>query len=340
MNPKKRLLYIGNKLAEHGKPPSSIDLLSTKLQAEGFEVITASSKLNKLQRLWEMVVTTYKYRKKVDGVLLDTYSTQNFLYAVIVSRLCRIFKLPYIPILHGGNLPHRLKYNKRQSQNLFVNAKTNVAPSKFMFEKFREKGFTNLTYIPNAIPIDDYPFKLRESVGLKLLWVRSFSEIYNPKLAIEIVALLQKKGREVSLCMVGPDKDGSLQRCKKMAAELNLPVTFTGLLSKQEWIARSQHSDIFINTTNFDNMPVSVMEAMALGLPVVSTNVGGLPFMITDKADGLLVPPNNPEAFVEAIEFLCENNEKTQQMAVAARKKVEAFDWKKIKQQWITLLGY
>src|SRR5690606_32388170 len=114
----------------------------------------------------------------------------------------------------------------------------------------------------------------------RLLWVRSFSQIYNPVLALKIVEILKLKAMEVSLCMVGPDKDGSLQRCKEMATELNLPVSFTGLLSKQEWIALSRDFDIFINTTNFDNMPISVMEAMSLGMPVISTNVGGLPLLI------------------------------------------------------------
>ena len=134
-----------------------------------------------------------------------------------------------------------------------------------------------------------------------MLWVRSFSEIYNPLLALQIVELLKNEGLDVELCMVGPEKDGSLQRCKSVAQELNLPVTFTGMLSKEEWIDLSKDYDIFINTTNFDNMPVSVMEAMALGLPVVSTNVGGLPYLIEDGVDGMLFPPNNAELFVGAI---------------------------------------
>ena len=68
-------------------------------------------------------------------------------------------------------------------------------------------------------------------------------------------------------------------------------MNFTGKLSKQEWRDLSKDYNVFINTTNFDNTPVSVIEAMALGIPVVSTNVGGLPFLITDKVDGVLVEP-------------------------------------------------
>lgn len=339
MRPKKSLLYIGNKLSVHGKPPTAIDLLSIGLQKEGYGVVMASSKQNKILRLLDMVFNTIWYRKKVGLVLIDTYSTQNFQYAVIIATICRFFKLPYIPILHGGNLPDRLKRSKIISQNLFGKAFTNVAPSKYIMEQFQKQGYNNLTYIPNTLEILNYPYKSRESIKPKLLWVRSFSEIYNPMLALELVEMLKKKGIDVSLCMVGPDKDGSLENCKRKATELTLPITFAGLLQKKEWISLSKEYDIFINTTNFDNMPVSVMEAMALGMPVVSTNVGGLPFLIENEIDGILVPPNNPKAFVNAIENLCSNNLKAQEIAKNARLKMEGFDWQKVKHSWIKLLG-
>ncbi|MBK5214600.1 MAG: glycosyltransferase family 4 protein [Flavobacteriaceae bacterium] len=339
MHPRKNLLYLGNKLAVHGKPPAAIDFLSVNLREEGFTVVTASSKKNTVLRLLDMVLATIQNRNRADLVLIDTYSTLNFQYAVIVARLCRFFKLPYIPILHGGNLPNRLKKNKRTSRKLFGKALTNVAPSRYMLEEFKRHGFENTVFIPNAIPLEKYPFQLRKSVRPKLLWVRSFSEIYNPLLALEIVGMLQKKGMDVSLCMVGPDKDGSLRHCKNRADELSLPITFTGMLQKEEWLALSKECDIFINTTNFDNMPVSVMEAMALGMPVVSTDVGGLPFLIENGTDGILVPPNKPEAFVKAIEELCANPIKAQEIAKNARSKMEGFDWEKVKHSWIKLFG-
>lgn len=339
MNQRKNLLYIGNKLAVHGKLPAAIDLLSDLLRKEGFSVVTASSKKNKVLRMLDMVLITIRNRRNIDLVLIDTYSTQNFYYAAVVARLCRIFKIPYIPILHGGNLPSRLKNSKRLSKTLFGKALTNVAPSKYMMQQFKEAGFNKLTYIPNTIAIAEYPFQPRERLKPKLLWVRSFSEIYNPLLALEIVEILKLKGIDSSLCMVGPDKDGSLKRCKNVASELNLPVTFTGMLQKKEWIALSKEYDIFINTTNFDNMPVSVMEAMALGLPVISTNVGGMPFLIDDEIDGILLPPNNAESFVQAIEDLCTYPLKNIEISKKAREKIEGFDWEQVKHSWIKLLN-
>lgn len=333
----KNILYIGNKLAKHGKPPTGIDTLSVKLEEEGYSVSTASAKQNKFLRLMDMLLTTLKKKNEISVVLIDTYSTQNFYYAVIIGALCRFFGIPYVPILHGGNLPKRLEENKSLSQKLFNNAFTNVVPSTYLMEKFEAYGYKNLTYIPNTLEIENYPFTLRKNIKAKLLWVRSFSGIYNPLLALQIVELLKEDGVEVSLCMVGPEKDGAQERCKKVAKELNLPIKFTGMLAKKEWIALSKEYDLFINTTNFDNMPVSVMEAMALGLPVISTNVGGLPYLIENDVNGILLPPNNPAAFAEKIKDLLSDPLKVERLSTNARQEVENFDWQQIKLRWIEL---
>ena len=335
---KKKILYIGNKLSNSGSNVTSIETLGFYLQNEGYEVIMSSSKKNKMFRLLDMIFTTIKSSKKVSHVLIDTYSTQNFYYAVLVAQICRILNLPYIPILRGGILPNRLKKSPKLCRKLFNGAKTNVSPSNYLMEAFKKEGYTNLTYIPNTIEMDNYPFLLRKEVKAKLLWVRSFSEIYNPLLAIEIIEKLQDKNIALELCMIGPEKDGSLKKCKEIAEQKNLPIIFTGKLEKAAWIEQSKAYDIFINTTNFDNTPVSVMEAMALGLPVISTNVGGLPFLIDNQKTGVLVPPNDAELFVDEIIELLNHPENAKRLAENARKEVEKFDWLVVRGFWKKLL--
>ena len=336
---KKKILYIGNKLSNSGSNVTSIETLGSFLKNEGYEIVMASSKKNKVFRLLDMLLTTVKYSKKVSCVLIDTYSTQNFYFAVLVAKVCRILHLPYIPILRGGMLPNRLKKSPKLCRRLFNAAKTNASPSNYLMEAFKKEGYTNLTYIPNTIEIDNYPFFERKNIKAKLLWVRSFSEIYNPLLAIKIVEKLLDKNITVKLCMIGPEKDGSLAICKELAEKKNLPIVFTGKLEKAAWIEQSKHYDIFINTTNFDNTPVSVMEAMALGLPVISTNVGGLPFLIDHQKTGVLVPPNDKFKFVDAIMDLIENPKKAQSLATNARAAVENFDWEKVKHHWFRILN-
>lgn len=335
MKKRKNILYIGNKLSKKGNTVSTIERLAGKLQEEGFVVKTASAVQSKPLRMVDMLYCVYKNRKWTDLVLIDTYSTLNFQYAVQTASLCRFFNIPYIPILHGGNLPSRIQKSKKQSKKLFGKAQVNVAPSHYLLETFKKEGYGNLVYIPNTIEIADYPFLLRKKIKPKLLWVRSFSEIYNPMLAIHVLENLIHTGyKEAELCMIGPEKDGSLDRCKKYVDQKKLPVSFTGSLSKTEWIQHSQGYDIFINTTNIDNTPVSVIEAMALGLPVISTNVGGMPFLIEDKKDGLLTPTNEVEAFSNKIKSMLTNSFNVEAITLNARKKVEQYDWKKVKKLW------
>lgn len=335
---KNKIVYIGNCLSANGSTITSIETLSKNLEKEGFQMIVASNKRNKFLRFLDMVFTVYKNRNKAKTVLIDTYSTLNFYYAVSISLLCRSYKIPYIPILHGGNLPKRLIKSQFLSRQLFGNAKTNVAPSKYLLNAFSNRGYDNLTFIPNTLKIKNYPFKLRTNITPNLIWVRSFSKIYNPKLAIEIIEKLVSQNIHAKLYMIGPKKDESFDACKNIVETKNLPVVFTGMLKKEEWINIAETCDIFINTTQIDNTPVSVIEAMALGLPVISTNVGGLPFLIKDNVTGLLVPPNDAEAFVYKINQLIANTEKTKQLSLNARRFAESFDWELVKQKWITLL--
>jgi glycosyltransferase involved in cell wall biosynthesis len=336
---KRSLLYIGNKLSHKGVTVTSIETLGSFLRAEGIIVYTASSVKNKLFRLLDMLYKTLVLSRKVSVVIIDTYSTQNFYFAVAVAGLCKLMRLPYIPILRGGNLPSRLEKNPRMCASLFNGAKTIVAPSKYLMESFRNHGYTNLTFIPNTIEIEKYPFKLRTTVKPELLWVRSFAEIYNPMLALEIVKKLEVLGIHASLCMVGPEKDGSLLKCRTEVKKFNLPVTFTERLDKSDWIKLSRNYSIFINTTDFDNTPVSVIEAMALGLPIVSTNVGGMPYLIANNETGVLVPPKNADAFVEVIDRLLKNPALAESLSRSARKQAELFAWQKVKNNWFALLS-
>jgi len=286
-----------------------------------------------------MVRSCVTLSKNIDLVLIDTYSTQNFYFALIISQLCSLLKIKYIPILHGGNLPSRLKNNTKLSDLIFKNAAYNVSPSTYLKQEFELFGYNNIVHIPNVIEIKDYPILKKDFDTPRLLWVRSFSKIYNPKLAIQVFNDIKKSYPKATLCMVGPDADGSLEAVKELATDLNLNVEFTGKLTKKEWISVSEHYNIFINTTNLDNTPVSVIEAMALGLPVVSTNVGGMPFLILDTIDGLLVESQNTKAMVGKILELISDVQLREKLIDNARAKSENFAWTAVKPKWDSILS-
>ena len=332
------ILYAGNILSKFGYTPTFIETLTPKL-SESYDLISVSDKKNQVLRMLDMIKAVYKNRKSIKLVLIDSYSVRAFWYTYILAKLCKKFQIPYIPILRGGGYPYRLKSTPEKCKFVFENSYINISPSVFLKEHFENSGY-KVTYIPNFIPIENYKYKNRISTGPKILWVRSFHEIYNPLLAIEILKDLRLKYSEAKLCMIGPDKDGSLVKVEEASVENKLygSLILTGKLSKKEWTDISEDYDIFINTTNFDNHPVSVIEAMALGLPVISTNVGGIPFLIKDREDGVLVPANDKEKFVSEIENLISDNKFASEISANARKKAEEFDWDQVKYKWFEVI--
>jgi len=334
----RNLLYIGNKLSSHGVTMTSIESLGQLLENEGYHLWYASSKKNKALRLIDMISKTIRYAKKSDYVLIDTYSTSNFWYAFVISQLCRILHVKYIANLHGGNLPNRLMNNPLLCRMIFENAHKNVAPSNYLLRAFENRGFAELLFIPNTLEIQNYSFKQREKLRPKLLWVRSLASIYNPEMALQVLGQLQNDFADASLCMVGPDRENKLTELQQIADVNNLNVRFTGKLSKSEWIELSAEYDIFINTTHFDNTPVSVIEAMALGLPVVSTNVGGIPYLLENRKTGMLVNDNDAGAMVSAIKELIYDDSLSNQIIGHALDLVEKFDWSIVKTKWNEIL--
>src|SRR5690606_25965537 len=116
--------------------PGVVETLGLQLEDDGYGVEYAGNYLSKPKRFLEMLWKTIKLRNDVDYVLIDTYSTNAFWFSFAVGMLCRLFRIRYIPILHGGNLPARLKRSKWFCDALFLYAFQNVAVSGYLRHYF------------------------------------------------------------------------------------------------------------------------------------------------------------------------------------------------------------
>lgn len=335
----KTILYIGNHLSRGGAYPSVAESLAPRLLPD-VELHLVSRQRKKLLRLLHMLWAVLRYGRQQQPVVMDVYSTLNFWYALLCGLACRWMRIRYCCVLHGGNLPERLQKHPVLCRWLFGGAWQLIAPSGYLRDAFQRAGYEAIV-IPNAISIENYPFKLRKQLQPRLLWVRAFDATYHPQMAIRVLHALAREYPGAELCMVGPDKDGSRADCDALSRELGIAgqVRFTGSLPKSEWIALAADYDIFINTTNFDNTPVSVIEAMALGLPVVSTNVGGVPYLIEEEVTGLLVPKGEMESFVRQLLKLIENQYLAEKLSLAGRARAETFSWEQVKPLWLNVLA-
>lgn len=330
------VLLVSNFLSASGGSRGVCEELAARLSASGAFVLTTSDQTAKIPRLLDMLRTAFVERKNYAAAQVDVYSGPAFIWAEMVCALLSWLGKPFILSLHGGNLPDFARRNPGRVRRLLHSANAVTTPSRYLQEKLSSFR-PDIRMLPNALDIAHYPTRLRKTVQPSLVWLRTFHDIYNPALAAEVVGRLIRKFPRVNLTMVGPDKsDGSLQRTKEAATKLDVHdhICFPGGVPKLEVPAWLNAADIFLNTTNVDNMPVSVLEAMACGLCIISTNVGGLPYLLSDGEDALLVPPNDAAAMTAAVERLLTEPRLALRLSGNARKKAENHDWNILLPQW------
>ncbi|BAJ64636.1 MULTISPECIES: glycosyltransferase family 4 protein [Anaerolinea] len=330
------VLLVGNFLSRHGLGRAVGEDLSEHLHARGWQVITTSHQRSRALRLADMLTTALKQRNQYRLALVEVYSGAAFRWAEAVCLILRWLKKPYILWLHGGNLPHFAQKCSGRVSRLLRHAHAVVAPSAYLQEHMRLYR-QDILLIPNPLEIRRYPFRLRRDLRPSLVWLRAFHAIYRPAMAVEVLRRVKEWAPDVHLTMYGPEKgDGSLQEVRRTAQRYGLEgaLSLPGRVPKEEVPQVLQQGDIFLNTAGVDNTPVSVMEAMACGLCVVSTRVGGTPYLLQHEQDALLVPPADADAMAEAVLRLLREPDLAERLSCSARRKAEAFDWSVVLPQW------
>lgn len=332
----RKVIMIGNHLPVTKWNKNVWHYLAEKLGSAGWTVITTSNKENQYLRLLDMLISIWHHRKEYSIAQVDVFSGKAFIYTQLCTALLYILKKPMVLTLHGGGLDEFCYRYQRRCRRVLQRANQVVTPSQAL-QKHLSEYRNDIRYIPNPIDLSRSLYRVRKKAKPVLIWVRAFHEIYNPSLSIMSVKRLINDYPEIKLIMIGPDKgDGTLGRQKKLIQKLNLEdhVTIIGGTPHFEIPGWLDTADIFINSTNYDAAPRSVLEAMANGLCVVSTNVGGIPYLINNGVEGLLVEPNDEIEMTAAIRSILSNPQIAENLSLNARQKAAEYDWNSILPQW------
>ncbi|MCO6509284.1 MAG: glycosyltransferase family 4 protein [Aridibacter famidurans] len=333
-----RLLIVGNLLGRNaGFVTTQGQILADRLEADEFEVTAVSSKVNKFARLMDVALTIVRDSRKVDLMVLEVYSGPAFVLADVASFLAKALGIPSVLVLHGGQLPEFAKKRNRWVKRVLGRARSLVAPSPFLAGSL-EQYVSPVRMIPNAIDLERYRFRPRNEIGPRMLWMRSFHPLYNPGLALDVLAIVKSEFPDATLVMGGVDK-GLESSVKSSAREMGLQdsVRFPGFLDEASKAEEFSKADIFLNTNRVDNMPVSVVEACAFGLPVIATDVGGLSRLITHGENGILVKDDDPEEMANAVITLLNDPEATERLSRNGRQLAERSSWSNVKRHWVSL---
>ena len=331
-----RILFIGNFLSASGKSRSVSEELAQRLSRRGWSIATSSSISNRFLRLLDMIANSVRHGRSGDVAVIEVYSSPAFLWAEITAGILKVLKKSVVLVLHGGNLPGFSKNNHKRVSRLLKTADVVVSPSHFLQRKL-SKFRNDIQVIPNAIDLIDTAADEKVQVKADIAWIRAFHEIYNPALAVKVLSMVLEKFPEATLTMYGPDKgDGSLQDTKRIADELGIldQIVFAGQIPKVDVQKKLSGHSIFINTTNIDNTPVSVIEAMAARLAIVSTDVGGIPNLLEHERTGLLVPPNDVDAMAGAVMRILTEDGLAEGLSTNARREAEKYSWDVVIPRW------
>lgn len=184
---------------------------------------------------------------------------------------------------------------------------------KFQPIKKEDKNIVEFLFVGRIVPIKNIPFL-----------INGFIEAY-------------KENKNMVLNIVGEGDKEEVELVKNLARGYT-NIKFLGKKSGSELVEQYQNSDVFILTSNYDNYPNVVFEAMASGLPVIGTNVGGIPSQVIDKKTGYLVELNNIEQLKNRILEFASNKEVSEEFGQAGRERVEQeFSWDKSAEQLETI---
>ena len=330
------VLLISNFLSSWGSR-SVCEELAVRLEGSGLRVITASDKRSRIPRLLDMLQTAWLRRNEYDVAHVAVFSGPAFLWAEATCLLLRAIRKPYALTLHGGNLPLFAASHPKRVQSLLRSAAVVFAPSNYL-QAAMSTYRSDIYLVENGLDLHRYPFRLRRCPQPNLVWLRAFHHIYNPILAIKVLRRVVDAYPNGRLLMVGPDKnDGSKQAAVQAAEKLRVAdrVQFVGAVKKDEVPVWLNRGDIFLNTTNVDNTPVSVIEALACGLCVVSTNVGGIPFLLENNKNALIVPPDDAEAMADGVYRILGASKTAETLSENGHALVKKFDWSFILPKWM-----
>lgn len=316
-----------------GQAPGQDEILAPLFRSAGYRVRQASSVAWPPLRTLDQLRALLTWRD-VDIVTIAVYSGPSFLIARFGSLLGRLGGRKVVLFLHGGNLPVYAPQHRTAVTRAFDRADCIVAPSPYLADAFRAWGY-EVAVVPNVLPFDPPPARARVAARPALLWMRTFAPEYDPLAAVDAFALIVRSHPDATLTMAGGDQ-GMLAATVARAGEVGLSdrIAFPGFLDAAGKADAFARHDVFVNTNRVDNTPVSVLEAAAAGLVPVAVRVGGIPALLTDGVDSVLVEPGDVGAVAAAVTGLLDDPARFEALSGGAIELADRSRWPAVRARW------
>lgn len=304
-----------------------IGLLGQELEKKGF-FITSLGRSSGFDRTLPSKIARLAKEKRIDIIQAHHYTP--YFYSALSRFLYHRPRLIFTE--HGRDFPDIVKF-QRKCANFFLNLVTEKITSVCEFSKKalikNEKlPSSKITVIYNGIdPFPNYLFTPDESHHPILSWIDSSDKVLgflarlewikNPELLIDAFTMALRKVPDAKLLIMGKGDMMSdlVKRCRNQGIITN--VLFTGLLKNPIPIIPKLRA--LVVTSLSEAASLSILEVMMCGVPVIATNVGGNPELVRDGDTGYLFESGDAEGCAEAMVKILSDNDKAQQMGMAAK---------------------
>ncbi len=343
-----KVLIVAPSLDIMGGQAVQADLLLKHLKEDGVEAGFVPHNPRPPGRLYELtkikylrtLVVSFFYILKLlwnipqyDIIHIFSASYRSFLIspapAILIARyLGKKVILNY----RSGECRDHLEKQGKNAIPIMKKADRIVVPSQYLVDEFGDFDL-KAEYVYNLVDLSQFIFRQREKFKPNIIVARNLEELYNIPVSLRAFMIVKQKFPEAKLAIVG---DGSQKyNIKKMIEDTDIQdVTFTGRVERSEMPGLYRKYDVFLNSSDIDNMPVSFLEAYACGLAVVSTNAGGIPYICRNGETGILVERNDHQGLADGIIRILEDADLGRRLTEKARQECEKYTWPSAREGW------
>lgn len=268
---------------------------------------------------------------KIQKVKPDIVHSQSLLIGAWAAK--KILKTPYVIWGQGSDIYLPGRFIRMTSKPILQNADAVLALTEDMKQKMQEIYYREISVVPNGVDLERFKISLgdkKECDPKTIIFVGRLHPVKGVQYLIEAMVIVHREMPDVKLVLVGDGVERS--RLEELAKRLDLNgcIQFAGQVP-QERIPQIMHqADVFALSSLSESFGIVNLEAMAAGLPIVATNVGGIPDIIEEGVNGYLVNIKSPDEIADRILILLQNGEIWEKISANNKEKAELFTWDKV----------
>ena len=326
----KKILLISNYKLGIGGINAQVDLLQQFInQEDGWHAYIFSTKGNPLRRCIAFFKLLCKARR-YDILHIQACSYWGMVPAVMGVIAGKLWRKRIVITYHGGEANEYFAKHIGFVKRWLSRANQVIVLSGFLKEVFDQYNIPCVV-IPNIVVLQPQQERTRD-IGPKFISIRHLEPLYNIPCVLQAYEQVLKLYPEATLDILG---QGSMRaELEGYVQEHNLTgVRFIGQVPNDKIYDYFADASIMLSAPKIDNMPVSILEAMNAGLLVISSRVGGVPYMIEDGKTGMLFESDDADDMAAKTIWALEHTEEANNMILAAQKEVQRYSWEKVKKQ-------